>query len=190
MLPRPLDLNKWSSCHPVGLAFSPVRPRSPPDLATMTLPPSAPFPSPPPRPPTGWKKMVCLDLDPFVPGRSLGPGRQRVRRPRSFLAATITTCTSCCLCGLPWIACCKPCPTGTEEACPSIGQSDNFKMYLASLFFNTNNDTIRNLYSAGTDDEFHFSSMPVFFGASYFLGIFFSYIWPCFAVWSFCAGYF
>jgi chloride channel 7 len=43
---------------------------------------------------------------------------------------------------------------------------------LASLFFNTNDDTIRNLYSADTDDEFHFSSMLVFFGASYFLGIF------------------
>ncbi|GJN01548.1 hypothetical protein PR202_ga18822 [Eleusine coracana subsp. coracana] len=98
-----------------------------------------------------------------------------------LLAATVTTCTSCCLFGLPWIASCKPCPSGTEEACPSIGRSGNFKKFqcamdeyndLASLFFNTNDDTIRNLYSAGTDDEFHFSSMLVFFGASYFLGIF------------------
>lgn len=98
-----------------------------------------------------------------------------------LLAATVTTCTSCCLFGLPWIASCKPCPTGTEEACPSIGRSGNFKKFqcamneyndLASLFFNTNDDTIRNLYSAGTDDEFHFSSMLIFFGASYFLGIF------------------
>ncbi|KAL6844057.1 hypothetical protein ACP4OV_025730 [Aristida adscensionis] len=98
-----------------------------------------------------------------------------------LLAATVTVCTSCCLFGLPWIASCKPCPTDTEEACPSIGRSGNFKKFqcamneyndLASLFFNTNDDTIRNLYSAGTDDEFHISSILVFFAASYFLGIF------------------
>ncbi|CAN6250378.1 unnamed protein product [Urochloa humidicola] len=98
-----------------------------------------------------------------------------------LLAATVTVCTSCCLFGLPWIASCKPCPTDSEEACPSIGRSGNFKKFqcamneyndLASLFFNTNDDTIRNLYSAGTDDEFHISSILVFFAASYFLGIF------------------
>ncbi|XP_072150949.1 putative chloride channel-like protein CLC-g isoform X3 [Setaria viridis] len=98
-----------------------------------------------------------------------------------LLAATVTVCTSCCLFGLPWVASCKPCPTNTEEACPSIGRSGNFKKFqcgmneyndLASLFFNTNDDTIRNLYSAGTDDEFHISSILVFFAASYFLGIF------------------
>ncbi|XP_062185782.1 putative chloride channel-like protein CLC-g isoform X2 [Phragmites australis] len=98
-----------------------------------------------------------------------------------LLAATVTVCTSCCLFGLPWIASCKTCPADTEEACPSIGRSGNFKKFqcamneyndLASLFFNTNDDTIRNLYSAGTDDEFHISSILVFFVASYFLGIF------------------
>ncbi|CAL5025131.1 unnamed protein product [Urochloa decumbens] len=98
-----------------------------------------------------------------------------------LLAATVTVCTSCCLFGLPWIASCKACPTDSEEACPSIGRSGNFKKFqcgmteyndLASLFFNTNDDTIRNLYSAGTDDEFHMSSILVFFAASYFLGIF------------------
>ncbi|KAJ1273125.1 hypothetical protein BS78_06G256800 [Paspalum vaginatum] len=98
-----------------------------------------------------------------------------------LLAATVTVCTSCCLFGLPWIASCKPCPTDTQEACPSIGRSGNFKKFqcamseyndLASLFFNTNDDTIRNLYSAGTDDEFQISSILVFFVASYFLGIF------------------
>ncbi|KAG8066458.1 hypothetical protein GUJ93_ZPchr0004g40047 [Zizania palustris] len=98
-----------------------------------------------------------------------------------LLAAVVTICTSCCLFGLPWIASCKPCPSDTEEACPSIGRSGNFKKFqcamneyndLASLFFNTNDDTIRNLYSAGTDDEFHISSILVFFVASYFLGIF------------------
>uniref|UniRef100_A0A0E0PET9 Chloride channel protein n=1 Tax=Oryza rufipogon TaxID=4529 RepID=A0A0E0PET9_ORYRU len=40
-----------------------------------------------------------------------------------LLAAVVTICTSCCLFGLPWIASCKPCPSDTEEACPSIGRS-------------------------------------------------------------------
>ncbi|XP_040379348.1 putative chloride channel-like protein CLC-g [Oryza brachyantha] len=106
---------------------------------------------------------------------------EKGKKYKLLLAAVVTICTSCCLFGLPWIASCKPCPSDTEEACPSIGRSGNFKKYqcamneyndLASLFFNTNDDTIRNLYSAGTDDEFHISSILIFFGASYFLGIF------------------
>nr|CAD1825816.1 unnamed protein product [Ananas comosus var. bracteatus] len=75
-----------------------------------------------------------------------------------LLAATISICTSCCIFGLPWLASCSPCPTGISEACPSIGRSGNFKKFqcppdhyndLASLLFNTNDDTIRNLFSAG-----------------------------------------
>uniref|UniRef100_A0ACD5UGE3 Uncharacterized protein n=1 Tax=Avena sativa TaxID=4498 RepID=A0ACD5UGE3_AVESA len=98
-----------------------------------------------------------------------------------LLAATVTICTSCCIFGLPWLDACKPCPADSEEACPSIGRSGNFKKFqcqpgeyndLASLFFNTNDDTIRNLYSSGTDHEFHLSSILLFFLASYFLGIF------------------
>lgn len=96
-----------------------------------------------------------------------------------LLAATLSICTSCCLFCLPWLAACKPCPADAAEACPSIGRSGNFKKYqcapghyndLASLFFNTNDDTIRNLYSAGTDNVFQPSSIIIFFVASYFLG--------------------
>ena len=43
---------------------------------------------------------------------------------------------------------------------------------LASLFFNTNDDTIRNLYGAGTDEVFNKFSVLLFFVTSYFLGIF------------------
>ncbi|KAJ4761261.1 Chloride channel protein [Rhynchospora pubera] len=97
-----------------------------------------------------------------------------------LLAATLSICTSFCIFCLPWLATCKPCPADAAEACPSIGRSGNFKKYqcppghyndLASLFFNTNDDTIRNLYSAGTDDVFQPSSIITFFVASYFLGI-------------------
>nr|CAD1825746.1 unnamed protein product [Ananas comosus var. bracteatus] len=98
-----------------------------------------------------------------------------------LLAATISICTSCCIFGLPWLASCSPCPTGISEACPSIGRSGNFKKFqcppdhyndLASLLFNTNDDTIRNLFSAGTDNVFQISSILLFFFTSYFLGIF------------------
>ncbi|KAJ0960341.1 hypothetical protein J5N97_001825 [Dioscorea zingiberensis] len=97
-----------------------------------------------------------------------------------LLAAGISVLTSCCLFGLPWLASCRPCPAGLKEACPSIGRSGNFKKFqcapdhyndLASLFFNTNDDTIRNLFSAGTDDVFNRYSIIVFFVMSYFLGI-------------------
>ncbi|PKA48859.1 Putative chloride channel-like protein CLC-g [Apostasia shenzhenica] len=99
---------------------------------------------------------------------------------RLLLAACVSIITSCCLFGLPWLASCRPCPTGITEACPSIGRSGNFKKFqcapdhyndLASLFFNTNDDTIRNLYSAGTDSAFNKYSIILFFVTSYFLGI-------------------
>ncbi|WOK94212.1 chloride channel-like protein CLC-g isoform X1 [Canna indica] len=98
-----------------------------------------------------------------------------------LLAALVSIFTSCCIFGLPWLASCKPCPTtGLSEPCPSIGRSGNFKKFqcafdhyndLASLFFNTNDDAIRNLYSAGTDRVFQKSSVVLFFVATYILGI-------------------
>ncbi|KAK1323537.1 putative chloride channel-like protein CLC-g [Acorus calamus] len=97
-----------------------------------------------------------------------------------LLAGGLSIFTSCCLFGLPWVAPCKPCPAGASEPCPSIGRSGNFKKFqcapghyndLASLFFNTNDDAIKNLFSSGTDSEFHHESILIFFCASYFLGI-------------------
>lgn len=102
-------------------------------------------------------------------------------RYKLLLAAFVSVTTSCCLFGLPWLASCKPCPTNISEICPSIGRSGNFKKFqcppnhyndLASLFFNTNDDTIRNLYSSGTDNVFNNYSVLLFFVTSYFLGIF------------------
>ncbi|XP_015893920.3 putative chloride channel-like protein CLC-g [Ziziphus jujuba] len=100
---------------------------------------------------------------------------------RIFLACSISIFTSCLLFGLPWLASCRACPSDASEACPTIGRSGNYKKFqclpdqyndLASLIFNTNDDAIRNLFSKNTDDEFHYSSMGVFFVTCFFLSIF------------------
>ncbi|KAJ1271138.1 hypothetical protein BS78_06G106000 [Paspalum vaginatum] len=97
-----------------------------------------------------------------------------------LLTITISIITSSCSYGLPWLAPCTPCPTDTVEQCPTIGRSGNFKNFqcppgyyngLASLFFNTNDDAIRNLFSSGTENEFHMSTLLVFFTAIYCLGL-------------------
>ena len=85
-----------------------------------------------------------------------------------------------CSYGLPWLAACTQCPVDAVEQCPTIGRSGNFKNFqcppgyyngLASLFFNTNDDAIRNLFSNGTEAEFHMSSLFIFFIAIYCLGL-------------------
>lgn len=64
--------------------------------------------------------------------------------------------------------------------CPTVGESGNFKSFqchsgyyndLASLFLNTNDDAIRNLFSTSTYKEFHISSLIIFFVSIYCLGI-------------------
>lgn len=98
-----------------------------------------------------------------------------------ILACLISISTSCLLFGLPWVASCRPCPSDALEPCPTIGRSGNYKKFqcppgyyndLASLFFNTNDDAIKNLFSKDTDTEFHHSSMFIFFATCFFLSIF------------------
>ncbi|KAL5729658.1 hypothetical protein ACHQM5_002579 [Ranunculus cassubicifolius] len=105
---------------------------------------------------------------------------EKGRAHKIILACLISILTSCLLFGLPWLASCRSCPADASEACPTIGRSGNYKKYqcppghyndLASLFFNTNDDAIKNLFSNYTDDEFHHVSMLIFFITSYFLGI-------------------
>ncbi|XP_047943638.1 putative chloride channel-like protein CLC-g isoform X2 [Salvia hispanica] len=100
---------------------------------------------------------------------------------RILLACSLSIFTSCVLFGLPWLASCRPCPSDPSEPCPTIGRSGNYKKFqcppgyyndLASLFFNTNDDAIKNLFSKGTDSEFQHSSMLIFFAACFFLSIF------------------
>ncbi|WOL11914.1 chloride channel protein CLC-c [Canna indica] len=97
-----------------------------------------------------------------------------------LLTMTISFITSCCAYGVPWLAKCTPCPTDLKEQCPTIGRSGNFKNFqcppghyndLASLFLNTQDDAIRNLFSGGTENEFHMSTLFIFFTAIYCLGL-------------------
>ncbi|XP_062093996.1 chloride channel protein CLC-c-like isoform X2 [Humulus lupulus] len=97
-----------------------------------------------------------------------------------LLVLVISFLTSCSSYGLPWFSPCTPCPPHLMDQCPTVGRSGNYKNFncppnqyndLASLFFNTNDDAIRNLFSSGTEREFHLSTLLVFFVAIYFLGI-------------------
>ncbi|RLN03754.1 chloride channel protein CLC-c-like [Panicum miliaceum] len=101
-------------------------------------------------------------------------------RSKIILTVTISVITSCCTFGLPWLTSCTPCPPELAGKCPTIGRSGNFKNFqcpaghynaLASLFFNTNDDAIRNLFSAGTDREFGVATLLTFFVTVYALGI-------------------
>ncbi|KAG0492244.1 hypothetical protein HPP92_005642 [Vanilla planifolia] len=97
-----------------------------------------------------------------------------------FLTVTISLLTSCCSYGIPWLARCTPCPTDIPVQCPTIGRSGNFKNFqcppghyndLASLFLNTSDDAIRNLFSGDTESEFYMSTLFIFFVSIYFLGL-------------------
>ncbi|KAF8653143.1 hypothetical protein HU200_062588 [Digitaria exilis] len=97
-----------------------------------------------------------------------------------LLTVTISIITSMCSYGLPWLAACTKCPVDAVEQCPTVGRSGNYKNFqcppgyyndLASLFFNTNDDAIRNLFSNGTVNEFRMSSLFIFFTAIYCLGL-------------------
>ncbi|GJN02846.1 hypothetical protein PR202_ga20233 [Eleusine coracana subsp. coracana] len=103
-----------------------------------------------------------------------------VLHTRSFSPITVSIITSACSYGLPWLAPCTPCPVDAMEQCPTIGRSGNYKNFqcppghyngLASLFFNTNDDAIRNLFSYGTENEFRMSTLFIFFIAVYCLGL-------------------
>ncbi|XP_052204991.1 chloride channel protein CLC-c-like [Diospyros lotus] len=97
-----------------------------------------------------------------------------------LLVVAVSFLTSCCSYGLPWLARCIPCPVGMEGECPTIGRSGNYKNFqcpsgqyndLASLFLNTNDDVIRNLFSSRNAGEFHISTLLIFFVAVFCLGI-------------------
>ncbi|GAB2211698.1 hypothetical protein Drorol1_Dr00025031 [Drosera rotundifolia] len=93
-----------------------------------------------------------------------------------FIAVLSTACSF----GLPWLAKCTACPSSSTEECSTDSESGNYKSFqcgsgyyndLASLFLNTNDDAIRNLFSTSTEREFRISSLFIFFFTIYFLGI-------------------
>lgn len=92
--------------------------------------------------------------------------------------------TSICSFGLPWLATCQPCPDHLhipgEKTCPTYGRTGNFKNFhcppntyndLAGLFFNTSDDTVRNLFSKGTNGEFKTLSLIIYLVSSYSLAL-------------------
>lgn len=101
---------------------------------------------------------------------------------RVLLVLFISLLTSVRTFGLPWTASCIPCPTDSSVECPT--ETGNYLTFqcpsgyyyndLASLFLNTNDDAIRNLFSTSTSTtkEFRISTPLIFFfGAIYALGI-------------------
>lgn len=100
--------------------------------------------------------------------------------PKILLVIIIALLTSSISYGLPWLATCIPCPTDSTVTCPTVGNSGNYIGFncpsgsyndIASLFLNTSDDAIRNLFSTDTTKEFHISSLFIFFVAVYILGI-------------------
>ncbi|KAK7314846.1 hypothetical protein VNO77_33374 [Canavalia gladiata] len=96
------------------------------------------------------------------------------------LVVIIAILTSSCYYFLPWIANCTPCPSDVTVSCPSLDNSGEYRRFqcppgyyndLASLFLNTNDDAIRNLFSPKITKEFHISSLFIYFVTIFFLGI-------------------
>lgn len=90
----------------------------------------------------------------------------------------ISLITSACTIGLPWLGACTAC---IVEKCPtnlgSIGEFARFTcpdgQYndLATLFFSTNDDVVRDLFSVGTNSKFEYKSLAVYLVSSYTLAL-------------------
>ncbi|KAH7446586.1 hypothetical protein KP509_01G063300 [Ceratopteris richardii] len=91
-------------------------------------------------------------------------------------ALLVSAITSFCAFGLPWLASCKPCPSGAE--CPSSLPTGIYKRFtcssgyyndLAGLMFSTNDDVIRSLLNNNTNNEFQYSSLLIFLVSTFIL---------------------
>ncbi|KAL6223305.1 hypothetical protein ACLB2K_006692 [Fragaria x ananassa] len=100
--------------------------------------------------------------------------------PKILLVITIALLMSSVSYGLPWFAMCIACPTDVTVSCPTVGKAGTYISFncptgyyndIASLFLNTNDDAIRNLFSTDTTKEFHIYSLFIFFAAVFILGI-------------------
>ncbi|XP_050381898.1 chloride channel protein CLC-c isoform X1 [Argentina anserina] len=104
---------------------------------------------------------------------------ERGAAAKILLVITIALLTSAVSYGLPWFATCIQCPTDETE-CPTVGKAGNYISFncpsgyyndIASLFLNTNDDAIRNLFGTDTTKEFHIYSLFIFFAAVFILGV-------------------
>ncbi|KAF5829363.1 putative chloride channel protein CLC-d [Dunaliella salina] len=104
----------------------------------------------------------------------------RAKIAEALLVSILTSAVSFLL---PLIFSCQQCPTPEGVDCPRQQHlhSGNFVAFncegsnqysdLATLFFNTQDDAIRNLFSSKTKREYTVSSLVVFVSAFYFLAI-------------------
>lgn len=102
-------------------------------------------------------------------GRTLAKRRPSARVVEALLVAALTSIISFCV---PLLVSCRACPADAGAECPRPADeaAGNFVGYncrsgyndLATIFFNTNDDSIRNLLSSGTKHEFTTRSLLVY----------------------------
>ncbi|KAK7825108.1 chloride channel protein clc-b [Quercus suber] len=107
---------------------------------------------------------------------------QKGRIHKLLLSLTFSLLTSACRYGLPFLVKCRPCDSSVSETeCPTNGRSGNFKQFncpdgyyndLATLLLTTNDDAVRNIFSANTPYEYQTSSLLIFFALYCILGLF------------------
>ncbi|CAN4079109.1 unnamed protein product [Withania somnifera] len=97
-----------------------------------------------------------------------------------LLVPSVSLFTSICMCGLPFLAKCKPCDSSLSESCPGNGETGNFKQFncpngyyndLATLLLTTNDEKIRNIFSLNTPTDFQVISLLIFFVLYCILGV-------------------
>eukprot|EP00879_Flechtneria_rotunda_P004562 GHRR01004817.1.p1 GENE.GHRR01004817.1~~GHRR01004817.1.p1 ORF type:complete len:654 (+),score=198.62 GHRR01004817.1:480-2441(+) len=111
----------------------------------------------------------------------LAPYGKRGRLWESLAVALLTSTVSFLL---PMLTSCQPCPADAGEACPrpEHTHSGNFVNFgcsrgsldyndLATIFFNTQDDAIRNLFSSQTKAEYGVSTLLVFVALFFLLAV-------------------
>ncbi|KAI4350522.1 hypothetical protein L6164_004971 [Bauhinia variegata] len=106
---------------------------------------------------------------------------QKGRLHKLLLSVAVALFTSMCQYGLPFLVKCTPCDSSLPEFdCPTNGRSGNFKQFncpkgyyndLATLLLTTNDDAVRNIFSTNTPQEFHPTSLLIFFSLYCILGL-------------------
>uniref|UniRef100_A0A383VWF9 Chloride channel protein n=1 Tax=Tetradesmus obliquus TaxID=3088 RepID=A0A383VWF9_TETOB len=117
----------------------------------------------------GWRKQRLLKYGP------------RGRLWEGLAAALLTSTVSFLL---PMMVACQPCPPDAGEDCPRTDNSHSgnfvsFNCYgarpayndLATIFFNTQDDAIRNLFSSQTKNEYGVSTLLTFVVMFFFLAV-------------------
>ncbi|GFP94053.1 chloride channel protein clc-a [Phtheirospermum japonicum] len=99
-----------------------------------------------------------------------------------LLSLSVSIFTSICMYGLPFLAKCQPCDSSLlDSSCPTTGRTGNYKQFncpnghyndLATLLLTTNDGAVRNIFSINTLNEFHISSLAIFFAIYCVLGLF------------------